>query len=398
MKNDDILRLLGRKNEFYESDILENILYLRDRIQASRVLVIGGAGSIGRAVCEQLFIHQTKELVIVDLSENNLVEIVRHLRSKYDNRQTNLLTYALDCGSDLFDRVFQEHEGFDFVFNLSAMKHVRSEKDPLTLMRLIEVNILNCIKIRDLCAEYNVQNLFTVSTDKASNPVNAMGASKRIMEYYLTSDDSKQHVTMARFANVAFSDGSLLRGFENRFALRQPITAPKKIRRFFITPEEAGRLCLLSGFLGKRFDTFIPKQNDHLVLTSFTSIARNFLKVMGYDVRECSSEQMAITFSKEINKSDAWPCYFFESDTTGEKPFEEFFEKTDTIDNASFSEISVIKNKPYKHLQKLNDFHDNILGMRREGHWSKDQIISEIYKVVPGFNHEELNKNLDQRM
>ena len=238
MKNDDILRLLGRNNTFYELDISQNISFVRDKIKESRFLVVGGAGSIGRAVCEQLFRSNAKEIVIVDLSENNLVEVVRHLRSKYDNRETNLITYALDCGSDLFDRVFQTHSGFDFVFNLSAMKHVRSEKDPLTLMRLIEVNILNSIKIRDLCSGYNVNNLFAVSTEKASNPVNAMCASKRIMEYYLTACDSKQHVTMARFANVAFSDGSLLKGFENRMSLRQPISVPREIIDF-ITPEEA---------------------------------------------------------------------------------------------------------------------------------------------------------------
>ena len=199
-------------------------------------------------VCEQLFRSNAKEIVIVDLSENNLVEVVRHLRSKYDNRETNLI---LTIAGQIYLTSFQTHSGFDFVFNLSAMKHVRSEKDLLTLMRLIEVIFwVTPLKYETFCSGYNVNNLFAVSTDKASNPVNAMGASKRIMEYYLTACDSKQHVTMARFANVAFSDGSLLKGFENRMSLRQPISVPREISRFFITPEEAGRLCILSGLLG----------------------------------------------------------------------------------------------------------------------------------------------------
>ncbi|MDA9177037.1 UDP-N-acetylglucosamine 4,6-dehydratase, partial [Flavobacteriaceae bacterium] len=277
----DNLKLVGRTSELFINDLSTKEKDLSKIIGESSFLVIGGAGSIGQAVTKEIFKRNPLKLHVVDISENNMVELVRDLRSSYGYIGGDFKTFVLDIGSNEYDAFIKSDGSFDYVLNLSALKHVRSEKDPYTLMRMINVNILNTQKTLNQSIEKNTKKYFCVSTDKAANPVNMMGASKRIMEMFVNRQSEKINVSMARFANVAFSDGSLLHGFNKRIEKKQPIVAPNDIRRYFVTPKESGELCLMSCIYGENRDIFFPKLNENLHLVTFSSIAIKFLESKG---------------------------------------------------------------------------------------------------------------------
>lgn len=394
----DELKLIGRTDQLFAADIHSNNDELLSQIQGSRILVIGGAGSIGQSVAKAIFKRNPKCLHIVDINENNLVELVRDIRSTLGYGPGEFKTYSLDCGSIEFELLVENEGPYDYVFNLSALKHVRSEKDPFTLMRMVLVNIFNTIKIARMAKRMGTKKYFCVSTDKAANPVNMMGASKRIMEMFLLRESLSQEISMARFANVAFSDGSLLDGFNQRFRKEQPISAPKDVRRYFVTNQESGELCLLSGILGKNRDVFFPKLNEDMHLTTFSEIAVKFLNARGFEAYRCHSEAEARGNAKLLISQKKWPCYFFESDTTGEKPFEEFFTKDEVLDMQRFESIGVIKNTAEFNSEKLDEFASRIESYRSQGSWNKEQIVELFCDILPDFKHSETGKNLDQRM
>jgi FlaA1/EpsC-like NDP-sugar epimerase len=342
----DYLSLIGRSSVLFSPDILCKEEALREIIQQSRFLIIGGSGSIGQAVSREVFKRDPATLHVVDISENNMVELVRDIRSTIGYGRGDFRTFALDCGSVEFEALMMAEGPYDYVFNLSALKHVRSEKDPYTLMRMTMVNVFNTIKTLRLAKKMGARKYFCVSTDKAANPVNMMGASKRIMEMFLMRESMAQNISMARFANVAFSDGSLLHGFSQRFAKRQPLSAPNDVRRYFVTPQESGELCLLSGLLGDNRDIFFPKLSKNLHLITFSEIAIRFLKQHGYEPYECISEDEARDRAEELIAKNQWPCYFFKSDTTGEKDFEEFFTDNEDLDMERFETVGIIQNQP----------------------------------------------------
>ena len=289
----DILSLIGRESELFCEDIAFNGSKLQDLVAGSRFLVIGGSGSIGQAVTREIFNRNPLALHVVDISENNMVELVRDLRSTEGYGSGDFKTFAIDCGSVEFEALMASEGPYEYVFNLSALKHVRSESDPYTLMRMIMVNVFNIIKTLRLANKMGAKKYFCVSTDKAANPVNMMGASKRIMEIFLMRESDTMPISMARFANVAFSDGSLLHGFNQRFFKRQPFSAPNDVRRYFVTPQESGELCLLSGLLGENRDIFFPKLSEKLHLITFSEIAVRYLRERGYEPYECESEDEA---------------------------------------------------------------------------------------------------------
>ena len=393
-----LLKLIGRHEVLFDFDVVHHNDYLESEISNARFLVIGGAGTIGQAVVQEIFKRDPKALHIVDISENNMVELVRDLRSTIGYGNGEFKTFALDCGSVEFD-AFIENEGpYDYVFNLSALKHVRSESDPYTLMRMITVNIFNTVKTLRLANKMGVKKYFCVSTDKAANTVNMMGASKRIMEMFLMRESLTQEISMARFANVAFSDGSLLHGFNQRFAKKQPFSAPNDVRRYFVTPQESGELCLLSGLLGNNREIFFPKLSDKLHLITFSEIAVRYLRERGYEPYECESEDEARDRAEELIANKQWPCYFFNSDTTGEKDFEEFFTDNEDLDMEHFETVGVIKNQPDFDEAKLDDFMDGIEALRNKGTWTKDDIVKLYFGLLPEFAHKETGKYLDQRM
>jgi len=393
-----ILSLIGRKMPLFDEDLLSSEDELKEIILNSRFLVIGGAGSIGQAVSREIFKRNPKLLHIVDISENNMVELVRDLRSTVGYGSGDFKTFALDCGSYEFEALIQAEGPYDYVFNLSALKHVRSESDPYTLMRMIKVNIFNTIKTVRLAKKMNAKNYFCVSTDKAANPVNMMGASKRIMEIFLMRESINQNISMARFANVAFSDGSLLHGFNQRFLKKQPLAAPNDVRRYFVTPQESGELCLLSGLMGGNRDIFFPKLSEKLHLITFSEIAVHFLEERGYEAYECKSENEARNRAEELIANKKWPCYFFKSDTTGEKDFEEFYTSKEDLNMNRFNAVGIIHNNADFDEDKLDEFVNGIKKLTTKLNWTKKDIVKLYFGLLPGFTHKETGKYLDQKM
>lgn len=394
----NILPLLGRNSPLFSEDLLSSGTKIENLVSNGRFLVIGGAGSIGQSVCREIFKRNPMVLHIVDISENNMVELVRDIRSTIGYGHGDFRTFAIDCGSIEFEALIRNEGPYDYVFNLSALKHVRSEKDQYTLMRMIMVNVFNTIRTLQLCNKMGAKNYFCVSTDKAANPVNMMGASKRIMEMFLMRESLTQKISMARFANVAFSDGSLLHGFNQRFAKRQPLSAPNDVRRYFLTPQESGELCLLSGLLGENRDIFFPKLSKELHLITFSEIAVRYLRERGYEPYECESENEARDKAAELIAKRQWPCYFFKSDTTGEKDFEEFFTNNEDLHTERFETVGVIKNQPNFDEAKLDNFINGVEALRQKGNWIKDDIVKLYFGLLPEFAHKETSKYLDQRM
>jgi UDP-N-acetylglucosamine 4,6-dehydratase len=394
----NILNLIGRTTELFVADINQFEQQLTDKVSSSSFLVLGGAGSIGQAVVKEIFKRNPKKLHVVDISENNLVEVVRDIRSSFGYIDGDFQTFALDIGSIEYDAFIQNDGKYDYVLNLSALKHVRSEKDPYTLMRMIDVNVFNTDKTIQQSIEKGTKKYFCVSTDKAANPVNMMGASKRIMEMFLMRRSETLDISTARFANVAFSDGSLLHGFNQRIQKRQPIVAPNDIKRYFVTPQESGELCLMSCLLGENRDIFFPKLSEDLHLITFADIAVHYLKNIGYEPYLCATEDEARALAKTLPEQSKWPCLFTASDTTGEKDFEEFFTDKETLDMQRFTNLGVIKNEPLYDETKLALFEQTIAQMKQSKQWSKQQIVELFHQMIPEFGHKETGKYLDGKM
>jgi FlaA1/EpsC-like NDP-sugar epimerase len=396
MSND--LDLLGRKNELFSDDVKKYNNELSKIVSSSSFLVIGGAGSIGQSVVKEIFKRQPLKLHVVDISENNMVELVRDIRSSYGYIEGEFKTYALDVGSIEYDAFIKSDGKYDYVLNLSALKHVRSEKDQFTLMRMIDINIFNTDKTIKQSINNKTKKYFCVSTDKASNPVNMMGASKLIMEMFLMRRSLEIQISTARFANVAFSDGSLLHGFDRRIEKLQPIVAPRDIKRYFITHKESGELCLMSCIFGENRDIFFPKLNKELSLISFEDIAVKYLKNKGYEPFLCKDEDEARRLVKSLPAIGQWPCLFTSSNTSGEKDFEEFYTNDEDIDMDSFSSLGVIKNKAIFDERLLTSFEDDVKMLKDNLHWSKKNLLEQFIKLLPNFKHQELNKYLDSKM
>ena len=393
-----LLNLIGREKELFNNDINNHNKELLKIVSHSSFLVIGGAGSIGQAVTKEIFKRNPKKLHVVDISENNMVELVRDIRSSFGYIDGEFATFALDIGSLEYDAFIKADGKYDYVLNLSALKHVRSEKDPFTLMRMIETNVFNTDKTLQQSIENGTKKYFCVSTDKAANPVNMMGASKRIMEMFVMRKSKQMDVSMARFANVAFSDGSLLHGFNQRIQKYQPIVAPNDIKRYFVTPQESGELCLMSCVFGENRDIYFPKLSENLHLITFANIAVKYLNDLGFEPYLCETEDEARELAKTLPSEGKWPCLFTASDTTGEKDFEEFFTDAETLDMDRFENLGVIKNEALYNEDKLNHFETTIKTLKQNLSWSKDDIVKEFFTMIPDFWHKETGKYLDGKM
>ncbi|WP_400262032.1 UDP-N-acetylglucosamine 4,6-dehydratase [Sphingobacterium sp. SG20118] len=394
----EVIELIGRSKELFQKDIADFEAELDQIVSNSRFLVIGGAGSIGQATVKEIFKRNPQKLHVVDISENNMVELVRDIRSSFGYIDGDFQTFALDIGSIEYDAFWETDGEYDYVLNLSALKHVRSEKDPYTLMRMIDVNIFNTDKTLKQAIAKNIKKYFCVSTDKAANPVNMMGASKRIMEMFLMRRSQEITISTARFANVAFSDGSLLHGFNKRIEKKQPIVAPNDIKRYFVIPKESGELCLMSCIFGENRDIFFPKLSENLHLITFAEIAVKYLNNIGYEPYLCTDEDEARTLIDTLPQQGKWPCLFTESDTTGEKDFEEFFTENECLDMDRFENIGVIKSELHVERNKLQLFEDTILEMKGNRKWEKHEIVDLFFKMIPDFGHKETGKYLDAKM
>lgn len=392
------LSLIGREGPLFDHDLATNKDLISNLVEGASFLVVGGAGTIGQAVTKEIFIRNPGLLHVVDISENNLAELVRDIRSSFGYISGEFKTFCLDVGSDVFASFAEHYKSYDYVLNLSALKHVRSEKDPFTLMRMIQVNILNSIKLIDLFSKNEKTKFFTVSTDKAANPHNFMGASKRIMELFLTRYSESRNISMARFANVAFSDGSLLHSFNQRLDKRQPIVAPTDVKRYFLTKKESGELCLMSCLLGLTNDIYFPKLNENIHLIKFSEIGKNFLRSRGFEPYECANEEEARGLTQELASKKMWPCLFTSSNTTGEKEIEEFYTANEKLDLDKFKGVGIIKNSLSYDTQKLDSFTSYLASEKQRGFWTKEGLKEQFQVLLPSFAHEEKGKNLDQKM
>ena len=399
MEDNMLQHILKRKESIFLQDILDNNEQIQKKIKGTRILIIGAAGSIGSAFVKQLLHYSPEILHLVDISENNMVELVRDIRSSLLHVPDDFKTFPLDFGSLEFKKLFDRQKDYDYVINFSAMKHVRSEKDPYSLMRMFNTNVDYVRELLESLIGTSIKKCFSVSSDKATNPVNVMGATKIFMERVLLSYSDKIPFSTARFANVAFSDGSLLYGFLQRFEKKQSFSAPVDVKRYFISHEEAGQLCLLSSFLGNNREVFFPKLDEKKDLIIFSDIARMVLEQAGYTPDLCDSEEEAKERASHLNSdSKTWPCYFFTSDTTGEKPFEEFFTSKDEVDFNKYNNIGVIQQRSFTDPKRLEQAFKAFEKIKKSDKWLKKDIIEAVKIIVPELVHEEKHKNLDQKM
>ena len=388
-----------RDSSLFARDIQNNFDALTKAIKDKTMLVIGGAGSIGSSFIKACLPFKPKSLVVVDINENGLAELTRDLRStKGMYMPEDYIPYPINYAQPVFEKMFRARGGFDIVANFSAHKHVRSEKDIYSIEALLQNNVLNAKKLLDLLEEFPPQAYFCVSTDKAANPVNIMGASKRVMEDVIFSYSDKFPVKTARFANVAFSNGSLPAGFIERVNKLQPISAPSDVRRYFVSPAESGQICMLACMLGKNREIYFPKLEERKMKT-FSSIATDFLHENGYEVLECNSDQEAIDKAEDLKKgSKKYPVHYFGSDTTGEKAYEGFYTDKETLVMDKFESLGIIKNPVNYDESKLAHFTETIANMKKKGVWSRGELIDLFNWMIPNFNHKETGKFLDGRM
>lgn len=393
----DLLRILGRKKRLFNEDLISFETEISQIIRNSTFLVIGGGGSIGQAVSKELFARNAKLLHIVDLNENYLVELVRDIRSDLGYQTKNFDTFAIDCGAHEFEQFFSRYK-YDFVLNLSAMKHVRSENDAFSMFRMLKVNIFNTLSTYELAKNSGARKYFCVSTDKAANPANFMGATKRAMEIALMRPSNSLPMSGARFANVAFSNGSLLDGFEYRLKKRQPLSVPSDISRFFVTAQEAGVICLFSALLGKKHEILFPYNEVEISLRGFVDIAKNFLQSIGKEGVECHSENEAREMIKNIDLDKYWPVNVFLTDTIGEKPFEEFYTDAEDVNHNKFKELASVYFKSEIDDHEIDAFKRSVYDVDLTNSDAKSHLVNLVSDFVPSFQHLYSTKSLNMRM
>jgi len=386
-----------RPTSFFKEDIESNKEKLSSEIKDKKVLVIGGAGTIGSSFIKAILPFEPASLVVVDYSENGLTELTRDLRSQDLFIPREYITYPFDFGSEVFKKLYLSSE-FDIIACFAAHKHVRSEKDHLAIEAMITNNVFNTKKLIDLALKKKPKHFFSVSTDKAANPVNVMGASKKLMEKVLLAYSDELKISTARFANVAFSNGSLLAGFIERMMKRQPLSSPSDVKRYFVSPEESGELCMLACLLGESSDIFFPKLNEDEMMT-FSDIAERFLEELGLEAEKCTSETEAkVKAANWDPSSTSYPVYFFKTDTSGEKSYEEFFTQEDEVDFESFEALGVIKDSPKSEKEDIDNTLLAFKNLFLAEEVNKEKVVELLSTYLPDFNHIETGKSLDQKM
>ena len=382
-------------------------------IDGKRMLVIGGAGTIGsNYVKAALRSFSPAAMYVVDIDENQLTELTRELRSAPASGGSSLRLYRVpdeyvtepvDLGSKLFEKFFKAHGPFDVVANFAARKHVRAERDVHSIEAMCETNVFMAKKLLDLLLENPPEAFFCVSTDKAANPVNVMGATKKLMEETIMAYAGRLPIKTARFANVAFSNGSLPVGWLNRIAKKQPLSCPLGIRRFFVSPVESGELCLAASVLADSGDIVYPKLDEARDMITFDSFLPAMLETMGYGLRACASTDEALAAMRELNASGAassraYPVEFFGSDTDGEKAFEEFFTNADDKDETRFVNLGVVKNAKRRPVAEVEAIFARLHSVFDTPGATKEDVVNVLKDYLPNFSHISKGKSLDSRM
>ncbi len=388
-----------RENSLFAADLAAHETALTTRISGKSVLVIGGAGTIGASFIRALLRYEPSRLYVVDLSENGLTELTRDLRSAPGQFiPADYKTYPIGFGDRTFGRLMRQEGPFDIVAHFAAHKHVRSEKDRYSIEAMLENNVLSTVRLLDLLLENPPKHFFCVSTDKAANPANVMGASKKLMEEAVLAYAGLLPAVTARFANVAFSNGSLPAGFLERLAKKQPLSAPSDVLRYFVSPAESGQLCLLACMLGAPGDIFFPRLESPQMLT-FSAIAEALLREMGYEPEHCATEAEAREKAASKRAGDKnWPVYFFDSDTSGEKSFEEFYTETEELDWLRFQTLGIVKGRASHQVDGIRKVCDDLRILFEQPDLSKEAIVDVLSQLVPTFRHVETGKGLDQKM
>ena len=387
-----------REISFFENDLVNNKEKLTTEIKGKSILVIGGAGTIGSSYIKAALRYHPSKLVVVDTNENGLTELTRTLRSDLNIIvPENYLTYPMSFNSEVFYKMFESHGAFDIVANFAAHKHVRSEKDSFSIEAMIKNNVLDAKKFLDYLKQNKPSHFFCVSTDKAANPVNVMGGSKKMMENVIMSYSKDLKITTARFANVAFSNGSLLYGYIERLLQRQPISCPSDVKRFFVSPEESGEICLLTSILGNSGDIYFPKL-DEKQLVNFKTITEDFFSYLKKDMKVCKSETEAKELASKMNDDSSYPVYFFKTDTSGEKLYEEFYTSEDEVKFDLYESIGVVTNSLKPSFSEMELTITEIETLFKRESYSKEDVIKIMNKILPNFNHIETGKTLDQKM
>lgn len=392
-------KVVMRSKSMFLDDIEQNREILSKKIKGKSVLVIGGAGTIGSSFIRALLPFEPATLVVVDINENALAELTRDLRStKGLFVPEDYLAYPMDFASSVFEKMFRNRGGFDIVGNFSAHKHVRSEKDIYSVEALLQNNVLHAKKLLELLCEFPPEEYFCVSTDKAANPVNIMGASKRIMEDVIFAYSDKFPVKTARFANVAFSNGSLPAGFLARLQKLQPISAPSDVKRYFVSPEESGQICMFSCMLGKNREIFFPRLEEEQMMT-FDKIATAFLEDNGFQVLECDSDEAAIDKAEDLRNGSNWyPVHYAKSDTSGEKAYEEFYTDAEIVDLSRFKALGVVTDKTIPNKDKVRELFDELTAAFETEGTTKEKVVAIMKAYLPNFEHIETGKSLDSKM
>ncbi len=390
--------IVRRGDSLLKDDIKDKYDKLSSLIQGNSFLITGGAGTIGSSYLKAILPFHPARITIVDYNENGLTELVRDLRSTPGIKlPDHFLTYPFDFGSPVF-RKLMKHDHFDVIASFAAHKHVRSEKDVLAVEAMITNNVYNMDSLLEAAAEHQPKHVFAVSTDKASNPVNIMGGSKKIMEHLIMAYADQVKVSTARFANVAFSNGSLLDGFNKRIQMGQPISAPSDVKRYFVTPAESGQICMLASLLGESTDIFFPKLAETEMMT-FSEIADKYLFELGYRSDESGSEEEAKEKSKNWTpQSKTYPVYYFSSDTTGEKPYEEFYTDDEVTDLQSFKALGIVKAQPRYSLEEMRNQINSLKEIFGMPGTTKEMIVNAMKNIMPEFDHMEKGRNLDSKM
>lgn len=392
-------KIVKRPVGLLKKDLAENDSELHKQIDGRSVFVIGGAGTIGSYFIKSILKYNVKRLYVADINENGLTELVRDLRSSVEfNIPDDFKTYPVNFGDNVFEKIFVNEGPFEIVANFAAHKHVRSEKDSYSIEAMIENNVLRAKKLLDLLLTHKPEHFFCVSTDKAANPVNIMGASKKLMEEVIMAYSDTIKISTARFANVAFSNGSLPQGFLERFSRRQPWSCPSDVKRFFVSPKESGHICMMASVLGESGDIFFPKLDMVNDMQPFSMIVDELLSELGYKADVCSSEEEARQKALLLNdKSTHYPVYYFKSDTSGEKPYEEFYTESETLDMNKFPNLGIVKNTKKRSKEEIEGIFANLNNLFAKGA-DKQDVVDALKNYLPGFEHIETGKNLDQKM
>jgi len=391
-------KITKRQESLFSVDIENNRELLYSKIKNKSVLVIGGAGTIGSSYIKAVLKFEPKRLYVVDTNENGLTELTRDLRSNPKQFvPEDYKTYPMNFADPVFKKMFITEGPFEIVANFAAHKHVRSEKDKYSVEAMIDNNVIKAKAFLDLLLEHKPEHFFCVSTDKAANPVNVMGASKKLMEEVIMAYSNEIQITTARFANVAFSNGSLLAGYIERLIKKQPIACPSDVKRFFVSPEESGQICMLACMLGKSGDIFFPKLEDEQMVF-FNKITEDFFQSMGKQTLKCETDEIAKIAISNMTENGPYPVCYFKSETSGEKLYEEFYTEDDLIDTNTFDSLGVVKNAKKVALSQINTTLLELKNLMESGKYDKSDIVTLLKKYIPDFEHIETGKSLDQKM